>query len=141
MLVSASAVAYTKTNDIQHALALVGSALTANSHNARAQRAAVEIGLLELFPNLFAGRYAGGRRASEITAGDHRARSCRRVSIDSGGYRNWPAIANLYQSLAGVGVQGAYENAKMAYERARTDNPGSPLPLISLAQLNIAEKK
>ncbi|MEK7093642.1 MAG: tetratricopeptide repeat protein [Patescibacteria group bacterium] len=140
VLVSASAVAYTKTNDIQHALALVGSALTVNSHNARAQRAAVEIGLLELSQISSQGATpaaAGLQKLLQATI-EHGLAA---VSIDSGGYRNWLAIANLYQSLAGVGVQGAYENAKMAYERARTDNPGSPLPLISLAQLNIAEKK
>ena len=100
----------------------------------------MEIGLLELsqISSQGATPAAAGLQKSLQATIEHGLAA---VSIDSGGYRNWLAIANLYQSLAGVGVQGAYENAKMAYERARTDNPGSPLPLISLAQLNIAEKK
>ena len=139
VLVNASAVSYSKTNGTSRPLSLIGSALAVNPHNARAERAAVELGLLELSQLSAQGPTPTTeqlQRSLKATI-EHGLAA---VSIDSGDYRNWLAIANLYQNLAGVGVQGAYENAKTAYERARANNPKSPLPLVLLAQLYIAQK-
>ena len=61
------------------------------------------------------------------------------VAINGDDYQNWLEVAGLYQQLAGVKVAGAYENARAAYERARQENPSSPVPLFQLAQLEIIE--
>jgi len=62
------------------------------------------------------------------------------VSIESRNYQNWLALARLYGELAGVGVAGAEENARAAYQQAEKDNPTSPLPLLGLAQLDLLGK-
>ena len=56
-------------------------------------------------------------------------------------YRNWVQLGNVYGNVASLGIEGAYDNAKTAYARARELNPTNPsLPFI-LAQLEIAGKK
>ncbi|MEA2701394.1 MAG: hypothetical protein QOE22_103 [Candidatus Parcubacteria bacterium] len=54
-------------------------------------------------------------------------------------YQNWIALGNVYQTVVPLRIEGAYENAKAAYERAAALNPTSPgLPYI-MAQLEIAQ--
>lgn len=57
-------------------------------------------------------------------------------------YENWIALGGLYEALvpAPLSVEGAYENAKTAYEEARKLNPQSPeIPLV-LARLEVANE-
>lgn len=55
-------------------------------------------------------------------------------------YQNWAILGNVYQTVVPLNIEGAYENAKSAYDRAVALNPTSPtLPFI-LAQLEIAHK-
>lgn len=56
-------------------------------------------------------------------------------------YENWIGLGGLYEALvpAPFAVEGAYENAKAAYEGARLRNPKSPeIPLI-LGRLDLAK--
>lgn len=55
-------------------------------------------------------------------------------------YRNWAMLGNVYQTVVPLNIEGAYENAKVAYDQAVTLNPTSPaLPYI-VAQLEIANR-
>lgn len=55
-------------------------------------------------------------------------------------YQNWAMLGSVYQTVVPLNIEGAYENAKTAYDRAITLNPTSPvLPYVE-AQLEIAQK-
>lgn len=55
-------------------------------------------------------------------------------------YQNWIALGNLYAQAVPLGVAGAYDSAKAAYEKAQAMSPTNPQILFILAQLNIANK-
>jgi tetratricopeptide (TPR) repeat protein len=61
------------------------------------------------------------------------------VSIDNTNYQNWLALAGLYQSLAGQGIQGAYEQAQAAWQHAASTTPANPLPQIQLGEIALAQ--
>lgn len=52
-------------------------------------------------------------------------------------YRNWLVLARVYQAVVPVGIEGAYENAVRAYERAEELNPKAPILPLSRARLEI----
>ncbi|MBI2410187.1 hypothetical protein HYV30_04105 [Candidatus Kaiserbacteria bacterium] len=57
-----------------------------------------------------------------------------------GDYQNWLALGNLYAAAVPLGVSGAYDGAKAAYDKAAALNPTNPqIPYIQ-AQLEIANK-
>jgi tetratricopeptide (TPR) repeat protein len=62
------------------------------------------------------------------------------TSIAPSDYQNWLALGNLYAQAVPLGVSGAYDNAKTAYDKAKTLNPTNPQILYILAQLEIANK-
>jgi tetratricopeptide (TPR) repeat protein len=53
-------------------------------------------------------------------------------------YQNWVALGNVYQTVVPLKIDGAYENAKAAYERAIELNPANPTLPFVMAQLEIA---
>jgi tetratricopeptide (TPR) repeat protein len=53
-------------------------------------------------------------------------------------YRNWVVLGNVYQTVVPLKIEGAYENAKSAYEKAIALNPTNPTLPFALAQLEIA---
>ncbi|HEY0010699.1 MAG TPA: tetratricopeptide repeat protein [Candidatus Paceibacterota bacterium] len=53
-------------------------------------------------------------------------------------YQNWVALGNVYQTVVPLRIEGAYENAKAAYERAVELNPTNPTLPFVMAQLEIA---
>ncbi len=55
-------------------------------------------------------------------------------------YQNWIVLGNLYASAVPLGVTGAYESAKTAYEKAQVLNPTNPQIPYILAQLDIANR-
>lgn len=55
-------------------------------------------------------------------------------------YQNWAILGNVYQTVVPLNIEGAYENAKSAYDRAVALNPTSPTLPFVLAQLEIANK-
>lgn len=55
-------------------------------------------------------------------------------------YQNWTMLGNVYQTVVPLNIEGAYENARTAYDQAAALNPTSPeLPFV-IAQLEIAHK-
>jgi len=53
-------------------------------------------------------------------------------------YQNWAVLGSVYQTVVPLKIEGAYENAKTAYDRAIALNPSnSTLPYV-VAQLEIA---
>jgi tetratricopeptide (TPR) repeat protein len=62
------------------------------------------------------------------------------TSIAPNDYQNWLALGNLYAQAVPLGVSGAYDNAKTAYQKAMALDPTDPQIDYVLAQLDIADK-
>lgn len=62
------------------------------------------------------------------------------TKADPNNYLNWLALGDTYAAVVPLNIKGAYENAKTAYGRAQTLNPTSPSILLTLAQLEAANK-
>ena len=54
-------------------------------------------------------------------------------------YENWIVLGNVYQSVASLQIEGAYESAKDAYFNAQERNPQSPVVPFIMAQLELGE--
>lgn len=66
------------------------------------------------------------------------ARSAR--DYDATNYANWMNLASVYESVVPLGVTGAYDEAKKAYDQAALLNPQSPLVYLTLARLEVSNK-
>lgn len=55
-------------------------------------------------------------------------------------YQNWAMLGNVYQTVVPLKIEGAYENAKTAYDQAVALNPTSPTLPYVIAQLEIAHE-
>jgi len=142
VLVNRSVVLYATTRDAQRSLALLQKALAVYSNNDRAHRAAVELGLVRLGELVALGDTTDQATAQlQVSLETTIQHGLAAVSINNGDYQNWLALAGLYKELAGAGVQGAYESALSAYEKAAADNPSNPTPLVQIAQLNVAQNR
>lgn len=136
--VNRTIVTYGETGDIGASSRYNGYALSVLGNNDRAHRTAVEIGLLRMKQLLAEGKTSDDLRARlQETLTATLQHGIRAVSADSGNYRNWLSLAQLYGELSTGGIEGADKNAREAYERARLENPTSPLPLLGLAQLDL----
>ena len=62
------------------------------------------------------------------------------TNLDPNDYQSWLALGNLYAQAVPLGVTGAYDSAKTAYDKAKALNPTNPQIPYILAQLNIANK-
>lgn len=60
------------------------------------------------------------------------------VILAPGDYRGYYSIARIYDYLASLKVEGAYSNAKAAYNAAAVHNPTSPVIQLALARLEAA---
>lgn len=61
------------------------------------------------------------------------------TQLEPNNYQNWAMLGSVYQTVVPLRIEGAYENAKTAYERAMALNPSNPtLPYVA-AQLEIAQ--
>ncbi len=143
MLVNRGIVLYnTDNSDIAGAQASVDKALRIDPANQRANRAALELGILEAArlmssqdPNATILREQLTRTISSAIQYGLTA-----VSVDSADYQNWVALARVYEQLVGAQVDGAYANAEQAYKNAIERNPTNPRFHLNLAQLAIAKK-
>lgn len=73
-----------------------------------------------------------------LTAGINAALTATR--IDPTDYQSWLLLGNLYAQAVPLGVSGAYDGAKSAYDKAAALNPTNPQIPFVRAQLNIANK-
>ena len=136
-LINRSIDAFSRSGDIEHSLSLLQRALAIDPRNDRAQRASVELGLLQLRQ---LAQNSAPAEELQRTIQQTIEHGLRAVSINGGDYQNWLALAGLYKNLAGAGVEGAYQNARDAFERAVRANPSNPLLYLQLAQVAIAQR-
>lgn len=61
------------------------------------------------------------------------------ITYDPTDYLNMVSLARVYQSVVPLGIAGAYENSKRAYEEALKYNPKSPLLKLDIARLSLAQ--
>ena len=73
-----------------------------------------------------------------LSAGVNAALTATQVAPND--YQNWLALGNLYAQAVPLKVQGAYDSAKSAYQKAAALNPTNPQIPYALAQLDIANK-
>ncbi|MBU6214742.1 hypothetical protein KGM48_02775 [Patescibacteria group bacterium] len=83
---------------------------------------------------------ANARQAFQaaLSAGINAALTATRLNPND--YRGWIALGSLYAQAVPLGVSGAYESAKTAYQKAAALNPTNPQIPYTLAQLDIAGK-
>lgn len=133
---------YQSTSDAAVASEMITKAIRIHPSD-RAHRAAVQLGLLRL-QELNASANPDDQAAKDQLQATLEAtiqHGLDAVELNSGDYQNWLELASLYAQLAGANVSGAYDNARAAFERAFAENPTSPTPLISLAQLEMLQNK
>lgn len=140
ILINRSVVTLNTTGDLALSSRYVSQALRIYPQDTRGQRAAVELGLLQIQ------KIAAEAPTDQTTAQlkkiieDTIQYGLKAVSLNGDDYQNWLELAMLYQELAGANVGGAYENAKDAYAKLIADNPTSPLVYLKRAQLELLQK-
>jgi len=131
---------YQNAHDIGGAGRAIQTALRISPQNDRAHRAAAELGIVELSELLAQGTADDATRAQlQQTLQNTIQHALTAVEIDSANYQNWLSLAQIYSNLAGANVDGAFENAKNAYEQALQAQPTNPVPLLRLAQVAVAQ--
>lgn len=63
------------------------------------------------------------------------------TALDPTNYLNWAVLGNVYETVLPLGITGAYDNAKGAYNQALSLNPHSPAILLTLARLEAKNSK
>jgi tetratricopeptide (TPR) repeat protein len=142
MILNRGVVSYNNTQEIEAASGFVSRSLSVYPANARAHRVGIQLGLIKLQDLIAKADPKDEEVRTELQ--DVLKKTIQHgldaVSINGTDYQNWLELAGLYQQLAGVKVEGALDNARNAYERARKENPLSPLPLLQLAQLELIQE-
>lgn len=132
--------AYNTDNDLLGALGDVNSAISIAGDNDRAQRAAVELGLIQL-EQLAAQNdtTAAGKARLQAAVAATISHALTAVSVGDRNYQNWLDLATVYGQLEGAGVQDADAYARDAYAHAIAVYPTDPQPLLGLAQIDLAQ--
>jgi len=130
---------YQQSGDIQATSALVSQAVSIDPQNDIAQRAAVEVGLLQLAKLAQSNSASTTQEQLKSALSNTIAHGLAAVSIDNADYQNWLALAGLYQSLAGEGIQGAYDQAQAAWQHAASTTPSNPLPQLQLGEIALVK--
>lgn len=143
VLVNRAIVSYNTMQDGQKASRHIASALRIYSANDRAHRVAVEIGLAQL--RSLAASPDAAQEAARTNLQQTLERTIQHglnaVSINGADRQNWLGLAAIYAELVGSKVEGAYESARTAYERALAADPSNPLPLLNLGRLEMMQNK
>jgi tetratricopeptide (TPR) repeat protein len=134
-----AAALYQSTSDLAATSVLVTKAISIDPHNDIAQRAAVEVGLLQLSKLAAQGADKISQDQLKSALSSTIQHGLTAVNIDNTSYQNWLALAGLYQSLAGQGIQGAYEQAQAAWQHAASTTPANPLPHVQLGQIALVQ--
>lgn len=139
ILVNKAVYEYNQSNDLAKASATLRSSLRIYPGSDRAQRAAVELGLLKLqaLTQDPSASTEAARAQLQATLNETITHGLSAVTIDGGDYQNWLSLATVYAQLAGVQVEGALDRAREAYTRARDANPTNPVPYLNLARLDL----
>jgi len=139
-LINHSIVTFNTTGDLSRSSEFISRALHVYPQDTRAERAAVELGLLQI--QKLAAASSTEQTSEEIrrTIESTIRSGLRAVTLDGDDYQNWLELANLYQQLAGANIQGAYENAQQAYAKLIAENPTNPYAYIKRAQLDLVQK-
>lgn len=140
-LVNRGVVAYNDSENVERASVLMQRALAVYPKNDRAHRSAVQLGLVSL-QKLMASSDTNDEAARsrlQTKLEETIQHGLAAVAIDGQSYQNWLLLASLYAQLAGSNVEGAYENARTAFENAVQENPTSPIPYMNLAQLELLQ--
>ncbi|HWO07096.1 MAG TPA: tetratricopeptide repeat protein [Candidatus Paceibacterota bacterium] len=137
--VNRSAAAFRDNGNVAESGRMIEMALAISPRNDRAHRAASELGLVELSQLLANGNPETQEALTKLqeTLQQTIQHGLTAVEIDDANYQNWLVLAQVYDSLAGVNVEGAYEEAQRTYERAFEANPTNPVPKLRLAQLAV----
>jgi tetratricopeptide (TPR) repeat protein len=62
------------------------------------------------------------------------------VAQDSTNYQNYLTLGRVFEAVVPLNIQGAYDNAKKAYQQALALNPESPEVYLVLGRLEVAHK-
>jgi len=63
------------------------------------------------------------------------------TELDPDNYANWLQLGKVYGAMVPLGVQGAYEQAKISYEKAQALSPNNPAILVeNFARLEVDKK-
>lgn len=143
LFVNRAAAVYQTSTDLARAQQYVQQALSIAPNNDRAHRAAVELGFIQLNALIQKGGEDTEQLRNELqqvlqTSIQHGLAAVNGNAYD---YQNWLALARGYEQLVGAQVQGAYEEARKAYERAVQENPSNPFPYLQLARLAFTQGK
>jgi tetratricopeptide (TPR) repeat protein len=77
------------------------------------------------------------RTQFQSVLGDAVSASQAAIALDPKDYQNWLTLAQVYQSIVPLKIQGAYENAEKAYQQAITLNPNAPDLYFAEAELAV----
>lgn len=59
------------------------------------------------------------------------------IAADDRNYQNWATLGRVYEILIPLGIEGAYDNARVSYERAFSLNPQNPRLALNLARTEV----
>ena len=137
LYIQKSAVAANISGDIAKAKQNINRAIVLHDSD-RAQRAAVNIGLLEL-QQIASGGLDNENvlREFQVVLTEVVGHGVSAIQLDPVNYQNWASLGQVYEALVPINVAGAYENAKGSYERARDLNPQGPQQRLLLARLEV----
>jgi len=62
------------------------------------------------------------------------------INYDKYNYQNYVSLAQIYEAVIPLGVEGAYDKSKETYTQAQMYNPKSPALELALARLEITKK-
>ncbi len=62
------------------------------------------------------------------------------IAIDPTDYVNYTTLGRVFEAVVPLNIQGAYENAKQAFEKSLALNPSNPETYLFLARLESAKK-
>ncbi len=99
-------------------------------------RAASNISMLRLSDIVSRGSEAENAQQEFQTTLSNALDSARQaLRLDAENYQNWLTLARVYEGLIPLGIEGAYSNAKIGYERALEYNTNNPRLHTNIARV------
>jgi tetratricopeptide (TPR) repeat protein len=79
------------------------------------------------------------RSRFQDTLGDAITHARKAIDEDNTNYQNWVSLGRVYGAVVPLGVEGAFDSAKTAYEKAIELSPHSPALYLAMARLSAAK--